>query len=130
MPPYTEINRQKSSGKINDPVASGEAQAGRAVGAAGGCGKMNSIQTAQVKSQKSARNIQRTFKFLIVLSGVLTLCTVKLRVVFFLGRDLSTHLVHVQLEGFGHQIFKSMLRQSTRSVVQHDALAENHQRRD
>ena len=116
--------------KINDPVASGEARAGRVVGAAGGCGKMNSIQTAQVKSQKSARNIQRTFKNSYRLSGVLTLCTVKLRVVFFLRGDLGADLVHVQLEGFGHQIFESMLRQSTRSVVQHDALAENHQRRD
>jgi hypothetical protein len=62
LQPYTEINRQKSSGKINDPVASGEARAGRVVGAAGGCGKVNSIQTVQVKSQKSERNIQRTFK--------------------------------------------------------------------
>jgi len=31
--------------KINDPVASGEAQAGRVVGAAGGSGNMNTTWT-------------------------------------------------------------------------------------
>ena len=116
--------------KINDPVASGEARAGRVVGAAGGCGKVNSIQTPQVKRPKAQEIFSVLLKILIVLSGVLTLCTVKLRVVFFLRGDLGADLVHVQLEGFGHQIFESMLRQRTRSVVQHDALTENHQRRD
>jgi len=37
--------------KINDPVASGEAQAGRAVGAAGGSGEVNSTQTNRAEIQ-------------------------------------------------------------------------------
>ena len=55
MQPYTEINRQKSADKINDPVASGEAQAGRAVGAAGGSGEENSTQTPLVKAKLIAK---------------------------------------------------------------------------
>jgi len=61
-PPYTEINRQKSSGKINDPVASGEAQAGRAVGAAGGSGNMNTTWTIAGQPPEKRRNIHFTFR--------------------------------------------------------------------
>jgi hypothetical protein len=42
----------KSADKINDPVASGEARAGRVVGAAGGCGNMNYTRTLQVRDHK------------------------------------------------------------------------------
>jgi len=41
--------------KINDPVASGEARAGRVAGAAGGCGKVNSTQTPQVTRPKARK---------------------------------------------------------------------------
>ena len=61
-PPYTEINRQESADKINDPVASGEAQAGRAVGAAGGSGNMNTTWTIAGQPPEKRRNIHFTFR--------------------------------------------------------------------
>ena len=57
MQPYTEIDRQKSADKINDPVASGEAQAGRAVNAAGGSGNMNTTWTIAGQLPKIDINI-------------------------------------------------------------------------
>ena len=62
MQPYTEIDRQKSPDKINDPVASGEAQAGRAVNAAGGSGNMNTTWTIAGEIPEKLLNIQRTFR--------------------------------------------------------------------
>ena len=62
MQPYTEIDRQKSADKINDPVASGEAQAGRAVNAAGGSGNMNTTWTIAGEIPEKLLNIQRTFR--------------------------------------------------------------------
>jgi hypothetical protein len=41
--------------KINDPVASGEARAGRVVGVAGGCDKVNSTQRVLVRGYKSKK---------------------------------------------------------------------------
>jgi hypothetical protein len=64
MQPYREINRQKSSDKINDPVASGEARAGRVVGAAGGCGNMNSTRTLQVRHHKQKKYSYYFYNFL------------------------------------------------------------------
>jgi hypothetical protein len=48
--------------KINDPVASGEAQAGRAVGAAGGSGKMNTTWTIAGQLPKIRKSIHFTFR--------------------------------------------------------------------
>jgi hypothetical protein len=51
--------------KINDPVASGEAQAGRAVGAAGGSGKMNTTwRIAGQPPEKQKKYSHYFYKFL------------------------------------------------------------------
>jgi hypothetical protein len=50
--------------KINDPVASGEARAGRVVGAAGGCGNMNSTRTLQVRHHKQKKYSYYFYNFL------------------------------------------------------------------
>ena len=86
MQPYTEINRQKSADKINDPVASGEAQAGRAVGAAGGCGKMNTTWRIAGQPPKSGEIFTILLEIFIVLSGVLTIGTAGVTRCFLLAQ--------------------------------------------
>ena len=87
MQPYTEIDRQKSADKINDPVASGEAQAGRAVNAAGGSGNMNTTWTIAGQLPKIHRNIHSTFINSYRLVRVLTLCSKEVTSCFLLAQQ-------------------------------------------
>jgi len=71
---------------------------------------MNTTWTIAGQLPEKQKNIHITFINSYRLTRVLTRCdTVTLRVVLFLRRYLCPHRIHVQLKGFGDQIFKSML---------------------